>query len=136
MRCRACLWRSPRQWPAAKARRNHAVRCHAAWRPALVLPLHDLTTLEIALDLRAHEPDGLQLFLREQLDLIADVRRAALRRVAVRDQRPRAHRLRELDRRDIAVTARRAHLAVLVFAEADHTENTQGHLGLRSPAGP
>src|SRR5690349_205923 len=89
------------------------------------LPVHNFAPLEIALDVRAGEPRGLELFLREQLDLITDVRRPRLRRIAVRHQRARTHGLAELDRGDVAVAAGRALLAILVFREADNTENPE-----------
>src|SRR6188768_2108395 len=79
------------------------------------LPAHGLAAFEIALDIRAGEPHRLQLLFSEELQLIADVRRAGLRPVAVAHERPRAHGGAELDRGHVTVAARRAHFSVLVL---------------------
>src|SRR6185503_257222 len=89
------------------------------------LPVHDFTAFEVALHVGAREPRCLQLLLREELELIARVRRSGLRRIAVGHQRPRAHGLTELDRGDIAVSAGGPPLSVLVLGEAHHAKDSE-----------
>ena len=93
---RADRWLT-RRTPAATARRSRARRCRVAPCCRVGTPATGFTTSRRSrlrsISARTSQT-GLSCFFAKSSSLIADVRRAALRGVAVRDERPRAHGLR------------------------------------------